>query len=158
MRRAPAAFALALAALVAAPAAFGASGSLNDPDDDTLADVLRLSYANKEDKVVVRMSYDDVPATGRELLREVGAPRAATTSSSAAPTAPRSGTPTGRRSPRRAVPAIGCGTTRDSSVSTGTVPRSCMPRAPGRLKFQGIVTEGLFDFDETRTSSRVARG
>ena len=35
-------------ALVAAPAAFGASGSLNDPDDDGLADVLRLSYANKQ--------------------------------------------------------------------------------------------------------------
>jgi hypothetical protein len=46
----------------------------------------------------------------------------------------------------------------DTFVSTGVIPRSCMSRAPDKVKFQGVVTEGLFDHDQTKTSAGVARG
>jgi hypothetical protein len=46
--------AIAVAMLMPASAAFAASGSLNDPNDDSIADVLKLSYANKDSKVVMR--------------------------------------------------------------------------------------------------------
>ena len=157
MRRAPVAFVLALAALVAAPAAFGASGSLNDPDDNTLADVLRLSYANKEDKVVVRMSYDDYRPQVENFYVKWG-------TSGRYYKLQRSTNGTslwysnGSEESERSCAGDRVRHDDETFVSTGTVPRSCMPRAPGRVKFQGIVTEGLFDSDQTRTSSRVARG
>jgi len=157
MRRAPAALALALAALVAAPAAFGASGSLNDPDDDTLADVLRLSYANKEAKVVVRMTYDDYrPQVENFYVRWGTSGKYYKLQRSTNGTSLWYSNGSGESEKTCAGDRVRHD--EETSVSTGAVPRSCMPQAPGKVKFQGIVTEGLFDFDETRTSSRVARG
>jgi len=53
-------------------------------------------------------------------------------------------------SPRRPATATACDTT--------PTPRDCMPQAPGKVKFQGIVTEGLYDNDNTRTSDPVRKG
>jgi len=38
------------------------------------------------------------------------------------------------------------------------VPRSCVKKAPDKLRFQGIATEGLNNRDETKISKAVARG
>jgi hypothetical protein len=38
------------------------------------------------------------------------------------------------------------------------VPRSCIPKAPNALKFQGVATAGVFSVDETAVSAKVARG
>ena len=157
MRRALAATALALAATVAAPAAFGASGSLNDPDDDS---------PRRRAEAVVRQQgrqgghEDDLrrlPAAGRELLREVG-DRASTTSCSAASTAPRSGTSTGPGSLGGDLLRRPGAARRGHLRQHRDHPRSCMPQAPGKVKFQGIVTAGCSTHDQTRTSDRVRKG
>src|SRR5690348_1380938 len=57
MRRTAVLLPLTVAALLPAPA-FAASGSLTDPDDPSIADVLRLGYDNRANKVVMKMSYD----------------------------------------------------------------------------------------------------
>ena len=46
----------------------------------------------------------------------------------------------------------------DALVSRVVVPRSCLPRAPDRLRFRGIATEGLFASDQTRLSAAIDRG
>ena len=158
MRRAHAVFALALAALVTAPAAFGASGSLSDPDDDTLADVLKLSFANKDDRAVVKMAYDGYRpqvenfyvkwGTAGKYYKLQRSPNGTSLWYSDGSGEPSEESCSGDRVRHN----------EETFVSTGTIPRSCMPQAPGKLKFQGIATEGLFEFDETRTSTRVARG
>jgi len=38
------------------------------------------------------------------------------------------------------------------------IPRSCLKRAPDKLKFQGIATEGLANADETEITKAIARG
>ena len=158
MRRAPLALTLALAALVAAPAAFGASGSLSDPDDETLADVLKLSYANKDAKAVVRMTYDGYRPQVENFYVKWGTAgkyyklqRSSTNGTSLWYS---------NGSGESLKTCVGDRVRHDGDtfVSTGTIPRSCMPQAPGKVRFKGIVTEGLNDSDQTKTSARVARG
>ena len=157
MRRAPAVLALALAALVAAPAAFGATGSLNDPDDDGLADVLRLSYANKQTKVVMRMSYDAYRPQVENFYVRWG-----TSGEYYKLQHSLNGTSLwysdGSEESEKTCADARVGHDAETFVTTGTIPRSCMLQAPGKVKFRGIVTEGLAMSDATRTSSRVARG
>ena len=157
MRRAPAVFALALAALVTVPAAFGASGSLSDPDDDTLADVLKLSFANKDDRAVVKMAYDGYRPQVENFYVKWGT-AGKYYKLQRSPNGTSLWYSNGSEESEKTCAGDRVRHDEDTYVSTGTVPRSCMPRAPGRVRFQGIVTEGLSDFDETRTSSRVARG
>lgn len=157
MRRAPTVFALALAALVAAPGSFGASGSLSDPDDDSLADVLRLSYANQNRKAVIRMEYD-----GHRPQVENFYVRWGTSGKYYKLQRGPNGTSlwysNGSGESERTCDDARVRHDGDTFVSAGTVPRSCLPQAPDKVKFQGIATEGLFSSDRTRISPRVDRG
>ena len=156
MRRAPAALALALAALVAAPAAFGASGSMDDPDDVALADVLKLSYSNKDAKAVMKLAYDDYRPQVENFYVKWGTDKYYKLQHST------NGTSlwyfNGTEESEKACNGDRVSHNEDTFVSTGTIPRSCMSHAPRKVKFQGIVTEGLFDSDQTRTSALVRKG
>lgn len=157
MRRAPAVLALALAMFVSAPAAFGASGSLGDPDDDSLADVLRLSYANKDTKAVVKMTYDGYRPMVENFYVKWG-----TAGKYYKLQRNLDGTSlwysNGEEESEKTCAGDRVRHDGDTFVSTGLIPRSCMPQAPGKVKFRGIVSEGLFESDQTRTSAKVARG
>jgi hypothetical protein len=116
-------------------------------------DVVRLAWNNAQNRVVMKMTYAEFRAqnesfymrfgrnsyqvfvssgVGIEQLRYNGNPRACD----------------GLRV-RYAAAAV---------RTTVVVPRSCLRRAPDRLRFQGIATEGLASADETRISGRIARG
>lgn len=157
MRRLIPLLAIAVAMLMPASAAFAASGSLNDPDDDTIADVLKLSYANKDAKVVMRMTYDgDRPqvenfyvkwGTDGKYYKLQRSPNGTTLWFN-----------NGASESEKSCSSDNLSHNSDTFVSTGVIPRSCMSRAPDKVKFQGFVTEGLFDSDQTKTSAGVARG
>ena len=160
MHRALAASALALAVTLTAPAAFAASGSLTDPDDDTLADILRLSYANNDAKAVMKLKYD-----GSRPMVENFYVKWGTAGKYYKLQRNLDGTSlwffngnedTGEV--ERTCDGDRVRHNADTVVSTGTIPRSCMPQAPARVKFQGIATVGLFDNDKTRTSTAVRQG
>jgi hypothetical protein len=42
--------------------------------------------------------------------------------------------------------------------TSATIPRSCLAKAPDKLRFQGIATEGTSSIDETKVSKAIARG
>ena len=158
MRRALAASVLALVATATAAPAFAASGSLNDPDDDTLADVLKLSYANNDAKAVMKMKYDGYRPQVENFYVKWGSAgkyyKLQRSSSNGVSLWYNNGTEESEKT---------CADDRvrhdaDTFVSTGTIPRSCMPQAPAKVKFKGIVTEGLYDNDQTRTSDLVRKG
>ncbi len=157
MRRLLATSALALVVTATAPAAFGASGSLNDPDDDTLADVLKLSYANKEAKAVMKMTYDEYrPQVENFYVKWGSAGKYYKLQHST------NGTSlwyfNGTEESERTCSGDRVAYDDATFVSTGSIPRTCMPQAPGKVKFKGIVTEGLVDSDQTRTSDLVRKG
>lgn len=158
MRRALAAVVLALVATATASSALGASGSLSDPDDDTLADVLKLSYANKDAKAVVRMTYDGYRPMVENFYVKWGSEgkyyklqRSSTNGTSLWYS-------NGTGESEKRCDGDRVRYDEGAAVSTGTVPRSCMPQAPARVKFQGVVTEGLFLSDATRTSRAIRKG
>ena len=160
MRRALAATALALVATMAAPAAFGASGSLNDADDpdQDLADVLKLSYSNKDAKAVMKMTYDvNRPQTENFYVRWGSDGKYYKLQHDSV-----NGTSlwysNGSEESEKNCSGDRVSHDADTVVSTGTIPRSCMSHAPGKVKFQGIVTAGLFIHDDTRTSDVVRKG
>jgi hypothetical protein len=157
MRR-PFSFLLLVTVLMLPARAWAASGAINDPDDTSLADVLRLAYANNSGKVVMRMTYDGFrPQVENFYVKWGTSGRAYKLQHSEANGTTLwydNGSSEGQRACDGAVVAYDA----DRFVSKAVIPRSCMPRARDRVKFQGIVTEGLFESDATRTSTGVARG
>jgi hypothetical protein len=45
-----------------------------------------------------------------------------------------------------------------NDVTKAIVPRDCLNKAPDKLRFQGIATEGLYSVDETKISKAIKRG
>lgn len=43
-------------------------------------------------------------------------------------------------------------------VTKAVIPRDCLDKAPDKLRFQGIATEGLSSSDETKISKAIRRG
>jgi hypothetical protein len=39
-----------------------------------------------------------------------------------------------------------------------TIPRTCIPKAPNKVKFQGTATQGVLPADQTKVSGLIARG
>lgn len=57
------------------------------------------------------------------------------------------------------TPCSGLRVTQPSATSTKVVvPRRCLTKAADKLRFQGIVTEGLSSSDETNVNKAVGRG
>ena len=128
------------------------------PTTTGLADVLRLSYANKEAKV--RHEDGVRRATGRRSRTSTwsGGPRASTTKLQRSLNGDaRSGTPTGPEEPSEKS----CADDRvrhdaETFVSTGTIPRSCMPQAPAQGEVPGHRDRWASSSPtQTRTVSRV---
>ena len=158
MRRALAAIVLALVAIATATPALAASGSLTDPDDPDIPDVLKLSYANRDTKAVMKMTYDETrPQNENFYVKWGSAGKYYQLQHSPNGTVLRyfdgSGTPSDETCDGDRVRYD-----TDTFVSTGTIPRSCMPHAPAKVKFQGIATEGLSLRDDTRTSRLIGKG
>lgn len=148
---------LALAALLPAPA-LAASASLTDPDDASIADVLRLSYDNGANKVVMEMTYDAHRPQVENFYVKWGTAGEYYKLQRSAGTGTTLWFSNGSGESKR--PCTGDKVTHNANtvVSTAGIPRSCMPKAPDKVKFQGVVTEGLFASDRTKTSPGVARG
>jgi hypothetical protein len=151
---------IAVAALLAGGGvANAATGSLADPKGD-FPDIVKLSYSNGSSKVKMTMTYLDArpqnesfylkwgtagkryqvfnsPSAGISQLRYYG----------------------GTNAQFKAIACSGLSVTEPSGTSTKVViPRSCLPKAADKLRFQGIATEGVASSDETKVSKAVARG
>jgi hypothetical protein len=148
---------LALAALLVAglgvpSPAHAAPGSLSDPKGD-YPDIVRLAWNNAQTRVVMKMTYAEFRAQNESFYMRFGANSYQVFVSSSA----------GIEQLRYNGNARACDGLRVRHSATAlrttvVVPRGCLRRAPDRLRFQGIATEGLTSADETRISGRVARG
>jgi hypothetical protein len=143
---------LLVGSLLLAPATHADSGSLSDPTGD-FPDIVRLGWNNADTQVVMTMTYAEFRAQNESFYMRFGEDYYQVFVSSGA------GLQTLRfNGNTRACDGL---RVRHAAAAVRTkvvVPRSCLRRAPDRLRFQGIATEGLSSSDETRLSARVARG
>ena len=145
--------AAAAAVVVTGLPAQAATGSLTDPRGD-YPDIVKLAWNNGASTVKVTMTYADIAdAQNQSFYLRWG-------------TAGHSYqvfVTSGYRALRydgTDVRCAGLGVTSraDLDRTTVTVPRSCLPKAPGSLRFQGIATQGVGLVDETRVSPLTPRG
>jgi hypothetical protein len=145
----------ALALLIAGSAtAYAASGSLSDPKGD-FPDIVKLAYNNGDGKVVMTMTYSGSRAQNESFYMRWG--------SSASKNYQVFRSSLGGSSELRLNDKkVSCGklsVKQPTKLSTKvTVPRSCLKKAPDKLRFQGVATEGLHSSDETKISKAIARG
>ena len=135
--------------------AYADSGSITDPSGD-YPDIVKLAYKNADTKVVMKMTYSEVAAQNESFYMRWGSEDDAyqvfVSESSGLEELRYYGK-------GKAVKCDGLKIRRpDDNVTKAVVPRSCLDKAPGKLRFQGIATEGLHSADETKISKAVPRG
>jgi hypothetical protein len=147
--------ALTLGALFAVSAnVYAESGSLDDPSGD-YPDIVRLDYKNADSKVVMKLTYSEQAAQNESFYM-----RWADDSAYQVFVSPSAGMEELRYYGKgKAVKCDGLKIRRPSAdVTKAVVPRDCLDKAPRKLRFQGIATEGLYSTDETRISKPVPQG
>lgn len=137
-----------------APASVAASGFVTDAAGD-FPDIRRLAYSNAATTVVMTMRY----ASLAEAQNESFYIRWGTSANYQVFNSPSAGL----RELRFNGTRVRCADLRvtrlpDIQSTRVVVPRTCLSRAPDRLKFQGIATAGLHSVDETVVSPWVRRG
>lgn len=152
---------LAAAGLVvcAAPAQ-AASGSLTDPRGDT-PDIVKLAYNNAATRVQMTMTYADIRFVDNEsfyLAWGTAGARYQVFSSRTNGVALRYYPRTNAAQQTVPCPGLTVVQHADLQRTTITLPRTCIRKAPDRLRFQGVATAGLSESDQTRYSPVVARG
>ena len=148
-----------IAALAAATALIGAggaqadSGSVDDPSGD-LPDIVKLAYNNADSKVVMTMTYNGFRAQNESFYMRWGDGKYYQVFRPAG-----GGAQLRLNDPSSVKDCDGLKVREPSELSTKVIaPRSCLKKAPDRLKFQGIATEGLSNSDETEITKAIARG
>ena len=145
--------------LLSAPQAVAASGQITDPGGD-LPDITRLNYSNAQGKVVMTLKFASVAdAQNRSFYIQWGQPQKYQVFDS--PSAAISELRFHRANGTFAkVACAGLQVTEDAGTNTvrAVVPRSCLPKAPDRVRFKGIATQGLSLSDQTKVSPLVNRG
>ena len=141
-----------VAVLAGAAPAYAASGSLTRPKGD-FPDFVKLSYDNAASKVTMTMTYAGGRPQNESFYMRWGAKDYYQVFVS--PSASLKELRYSGGKVRCAGLVIRRPTTRST---TAIIPRSCLPKAPAKLRFQGIGTLGLMNFDETRISTLVGRG
>jgi len=149
-------FARMAAVVTAATLVWGAtqahaeSGSIDDPEGD-LPDIVKLAYNNADRKVVMTLTYSGFRAQNESFYMRWGDGKYYQVFRGPGLTQLRlNGNTKNCEDLRIREP---------SSVSTKViVPRSCLKKAPNKLRFQGIATEGLANSDETSVTKLIARG
>jgi hypothetical protein len=155
MRRTPLiALVLFALTLLIAPAASAATGSVSDPAGD-FPDIRKLSYNNATGKVVMTMRYASLDDAQNQSFYI----RWGTSANYQVFVSPSAGLEELRfNSKKRACSGLQVTALPDTQSTRVVVPRSCIPRAPNKLKFKGIATQGLSLVDETALSPWVGRG
>ncbi|MDN5893687.1 MAG: hypothetical protein L0H93_06630 [Nocardioides sp.] len=143
---------LTIPLLGAAPAT-AATGTLTDPRGD-LPDIVRLSWTNAPRQVTIKMTFAGAFAQVDSFYMRWG--KARSYQVFYAPATKHKELRLDGRTVR--CPKLKVAHHRATHVSTATVPRACIPKAPNKLRFQGVATYGLFNSDQTRTSAPVRKG
>jgi hypothetical protein len=145
--------------LLPAPYAIAASGHITDPAGD-LPDIRRLSYDNAQRKVEMTLKFGSVAeAQNRSFYIQWGKPKKYQVfdSPSAGITQLRFFTDADSF---RSVSCDGLRVVENTDANTvrAVVPRTCIAKAPDRLRFKGIATMGLSLSDQTSVSPWAKRG
>jgi hypothetical protein len=128
------------------------SGSLSDPRGD-YPDIVKLSFNNASSKVTMKLTMAAGHAQNESFYIRWGSGKhyQAFNSQSA-----------GLSELRYAGKKVACGGLvfkhPSADVTTVKIPRTCIPKAPNKVRFQAIATEGLHSADETKVSKSIARG
>lgn len=144
-----------VSALAVSATAFAAKDSLSDPKGD-YPDIVKLNYNNGDEKVVMKLTYNGQAAQNESFYMRWGSGDDAYqvfVSPSADIEELR------YYGKGKAVKCDGLKIRRPSNdVTKAIVPRECLDKAPDKLRFQGIATEGLSSVDETKISEAIKRG
>jgi hypothetical protein len=153
MFRKTAAIAL-VSALALSATAYAAKDSLSDPKGD-YPDIVKLNYNNADEKVVMKLSYNGQAAQNESFYMHWGDDESYQVFAS-----PSADIQELRYHGKgKAVKCDGLKVKRPSNdVTKAIVPRDCLNKAPDKLRFQGIATEGLYSVDETKISKAIKRG
>ncbi|MDQ1618550.1 MAG: hypothetical protein QOE19_1119 [Actinomycetota bacterium] len=145
--------------LLSGPAAHAAAGTITDPRGDGDPDIVKVTYSNARSQIKMSMTYADISlaqnesfylrwGTGKsyQVFNSNGLRELRYYSSKNAAT--------------KRVACAGLKVARQTAKDTTavTIPRSCLKKAPDKVRFQGIATMGLSSKDETKTSKLIARG
>ncbi len=141
--------------LLGTATAHAATGSLSDRTGD-YPDIVKLAYNNAATKVVMKLTYSGAAAQNESFYMRWGSGDAAYQVFAS----PVSGIEELRYYGKgNAVKCAGLRVKRPTgSVTKAVVPRSCLEKAPDKLRFQGIATEGIYSSDETKISKAIRRG
>jgi hypothetical protein len=144
--------------LLIVPPAGAATGSVADPAGD-FPDIRRLSYTNANARVVMTMRYTRLAAVQNQSFYI----HWGTSPAYYQVFVTRSATGVKKQLRFKAADTVACKGLRVRTLRAiqGTrvvVPRSCLRRAPDRLRFRGIATRGVSAHDETVRSPSVRRG
>jgi hypothetical protein len=136
-----------------------ATGSLTDPKGD-FPDIVKLSYDNGSSKVTMTMTYAGARPQNESFYMAWGtAGKRYQVFNSPSAGIRELRYYSGTKAAAKRTPCNGLRVTQPSTTSTKVViPRRCLTKAAGKLRFQGIATEGLASSDETKVSKAVARG
>ena len=147
-------FAIAFAtSLIGGTQAQANSGSISDPSGD-LPDIVELAYNNADRKVVMTMTYSGFRAQNESFYMRWGDGKYYQVFRAFGQD------PLLRlNDPGNVKNCDGLKVREPSELKTEvTIPRSCLKKAPDKLKFQGIATEGVSNSDQTRVTKAIARG
>lgn len=151
---------LAIAVLLAGGGvATAATGSLTDPKGD-FPDIVKLSYRNDSSRVTMTMTYAGARPQNESFYLKWGTRgKRYQIFNSPAASIRELRYYGGTNASAKQIDCKGLSVRQPSANSTKIViPRGCLTKAPDKLRFQGIATEGLYSSDETKVSKAVARG
>jgi hypothetical protein len=127
-------------------------GKISDPKGD-LPDIIQLAYNNGDSKVKMKMTYKDFRAQNESFYMRWG------TDDDNYQVFIGAGVGEELRLNGKSVKCDELRVSTPDDVTTKVVvPRTCLKKAPDKLRFQGIATEGLSNFDETKTTKAIKRG
>lgn len=148
-----------VALLASSAAAYAASGSVSDPKGD-YPDIVRLAYVNAKSKVTLTMTLAGGHAQNESFYLRWGSKGTSyQVFSSPSVKLKELRYYSSASAPQKRITCAGLVVKQTSAtVTTVTVPRTCLSKAPDALRFQGIATEGTSLLDETRVTAEIKRG
>jgi hypothetical protein len=145
--------------LLSGPAAHAAAGTITDPRGDGDPDIVKVTYSNAKSQIKMSMTYADISlAQNESFYLRWGAGKSYQVFNSNGLRELRYYASKNAASKRVACAGLKVARQTAKDTTAVTIPRSCLKKAPDKVRFQGIATMGLSLKDETKTSKLIARG
>jgi hypothetical protein len=152
-----------LAAGVIASPALAATTSVTDPAGDSDPDILKLTLANRQAKVVLKQKYADIDLVQAESLfikwGKATHYRVNIGNYDSDPALEkRLWLVTSAGDTRKKCGDLTFSQSADTDLTIVRVPRSCLSKAPDKIRAKGVASMGQYNSDATKLTPYAARG